>query len=233
MNNIMGIYQITNMVNNKFYIGSSIDIPKRWKQHTSDLKKNKHTNKHLQFAWNKYTEKNFNFQILELVLDEDSLKLIEQKWINKTKCFDGNIGYNISVEANRPNIGYVESHMNCNLVFRDKIEKLRNMKLNSNEKLVFYVLRDYIQYPTNCVVINDNIPSVKELEPLIGLTERSIISVLKSLEEFNLIKRVQHVHKKAIYINPEYYATGKDLETETLKLFGLLECDNEKINSYL
>jgi len=122
---------------------------------------------------------------------------------------------------------------NFNIVYTNRLEEIQNMKLNNNEKLVFYVLRDYIQYPTNCVVIKDEIPSIKELEPLIGLTERSIINVLKALEEKILIKRVQHGHKKAIYINPEYYASGKDLEIETLKLFGLLECDNNKINSYI
>ena len=107
------------------------------------------------------------------------------------------------------------------------------MKLSNNEKLVFYVLRDYIQYPTNCIVINDSIPSIKDLEPLVGLTERSMVGVLKSLEEKKLIKRVQSGHKKAIYVNPEYYASGKDLEIETLKLFGLLECDDTKIDQYI
>ena len=122
---------------------------------------------------------------------------------------------------------------NFNIVYTSRLEEVKDMKLTSNEKLVFYVLRDCIQYPTNCVIINDSVPSIKELEPLIGLTERSIVNVLKTLEENNLIKRVQHGHKKAIYINPEYYASSKELEIETLKLFGLLECDNEKINSYL
>jgi len=122
---------------------------------------------------------------------------------------------------------------NFNIVYTNRLEEIKDMKLNNNEKLTYYVLRDYVQFPTNCIAINDIIPSIKELEPLIGLTEKSIINVLKSLEEKNLIKRVQHGHKKAIYMNPEYYASGKDLEIETLTMFGLLDCDNEKINSYL
>ena len=44
---------------------------------------------------------------------------------------------------------------------------------------------------------------------------------------------VQVGHSKAIYVNPKYCATGKDLDIDTLKLFDLLECDDEKINSYL
>lgn len=122
---------------------------------------------------------------------------------------------------------------NFNIVYTSRLEEIGNMKLSNNEKLVFYVLRDYIQFPTNCVVIKDKIPSIKELEPIVGLTERSIVDVLKSLEEKKLIKRVQYGHKKAIYVNPEYYASGKDLEIETLQLFGLLDCDNEKIEYYI
>jgi len=34
-------------------------------------------------------------------------------------------------------------------------------------------------------------------------------------------------------INPEYYATGKELDIDTLKLFDLVECDDDKINENL
>ena len=120
-----------------------------------------------------------------------------------------------------------------NIVYRNKIEGVMNMKLNTNEKLVFYIMRDFIQHPTNCIVINDHIPTIKELEPIIGLTERSIITALKSLEDKNMLKRVQYGHKKAIYINPEYYASGKELDLDSLKLFGLVKIDDEKVKSYL
>lgn len=119
------------------------------------------------------------------------------------------------------------------IVYRDKIKELNDMKLDKNEKLVYYVLRDFAQYPSNCVVINDSIPTFKELEPLISLTERTIRDSLKTLEIKNIIKLFQSGHRKAIYINPEYYATGKELNIDTLKMFNLLEIDEEKINSYL
>ena len=44
---------------------------------------------------------------------------------------------------------------------------------------------------------------------------------------------VQCGHKKSIYVNPQYTASGKDLDIETLQLFNLIECDEEKVNSYL
>jgi len=60
-----GIYIIRNLVNNKIYIGSSVNIKRRFSQHKSTLRHNTHRNKHLQNAWNKYGEINFEFVILE------------------------------------------------------------------------------------------------------------------------------------------------------------------------
>jgi DNA-binding transcriptional ArsR family regulator len=122
---------------------------------------------------------------------------------------------------------------NFNIVYHSKLEDVMGMKLNSNEKLVYYVLRDYAQYPTNCIVIKDHIPTMTELEPIVGLSERSIRESLKSLEDKGLIKLKQSGHRKAIYINPEYYATGKELDTITLQMFNLIQCNDEKVNEYL
>ena len=61
---IVGIYCITNKITNKIYIGSTIDINRRWKEHKKELSKNKHHNLYLQNSFNKYGHKNFNFHIL-------------------------------------------------------------------------------------------------------------------------------------------------------------------------
>lgn len=122
---------------------------------------------------------------------------------------------------------------NFNIVYREKVKELIDMNLSKNEKLVFFIIRDFAVYPYNCVMINDEIPRFTDLEPIVSLTERSIRDSLKSLEEKNIIKLVQSGHRKAIYINPQYYATGKDLSIDTLRMFNLVECDDEKIDSYL
>lgn len=54
-----GVYQIYNTVNGKRYIGSSIHIEQRFKEHLRNLRANKHVNAHLQCAWNKYGEQSF------------------------------------------------------------------------------------------------------------------------------------------------------------------------------
>ena len=60
-----GIYQIRNTVNNKQYIGSAVNLNKRWKEHRLALRKGIHHSVLLQRAWNKYTEDSFEFRIIE------------------------------------------------------------------------------------------------------------------------------------------------------------------------
>lgn len=90
-----GIYKITNIANNKIYIGSSINIIPRWRVHKSDLNLNRHDNSYLQNAWNKYWPHNFKFEILELCKIEDLIAR-EQHWMDFTKCCDRKFGYNIA-----------------------------------------------------------------------------------------------------------------------------------------
>jgi group I intron endonuclease len=60
-----GIYKIENIINLKCYLGSSVDIKRRWRQHLGNLRCDKHTNRHLQSSWNQYGEGNFTFSVLE------------------------------------------------------------------------------------------------------------------------------------------------------------------------
>lgn len=125
------------------------------------------------------------------------------------------------------------NHSEFNMVHRNKIKEVSNMQLNKNEKLVYYVLRDFVQHPTNCVMINNEIPTFTDLAPLTSLTERTVRECLKALEQKCLLKLVQSGHRKAIYINPEYYATGKELNITTLQLFGLVDFDVDKVEMEL
>ena len=68
---MIGIYGIRNLINDKIYVGQSINIQKRWEQHRSALKHKKHDNRHLQAAWNKYGKDNFIFEVLEECLQQD------------------------------------------------------------------------------------------------------------------------------------------------------------------
>lgn len=60
----IGIYKIENTINKKVYIGQSNNILIRFSNHKYELNSNKHSNSHLQRAWNKYGRENFIFDIL-------------------------------------------------------------------------------------------------------------------------------------------------------------------------
>ena len=87
-----GIYQIRNLVNGKIYVGSSINLRKRLKDHFRDLRNNRHVNQHLQKAYNKYGLDKFVFEVLEYV-EKDMLLEREQYYIDTLNVV--NEGYNI------------------------------------------------------------------------------------------------------------------------------------------
>ena len=86
------VYQIRNIINNKIYIGSTINLKSRINEHKNDLKKNIHSNQYLQNAWNKYGQQSFVFEIL--IIEENDWKGLEQYYIDLLKP-DYNIAKNV------------------------------------------------------------------------------------------------------------------------------------------
>lgn len=68
-----GIYKISNKKNGKIYIGSSVDVDKRWLQHKINLIENNHYNSDLQQDYNKYGKEAFEFKTMKEV-DEENLR---------------------------------------------------------------------------------------------------------------------------------------------------------------
>ena len=81
----MYIYKITNNINQKFYIGKTInDIKKRFACHKSNAKSNKNTI--LCNAFRKYGSENFSISIIEAnILSESDLNNKEIYWISLLK----------------------------------------------------------------------------------------------------------------------------------------------------
>ena len=97
-----GIYQIRNIINNKIYIGSSIDIERRWRKHKERLNKKTHHSPYLQNAWEKYGENSFVFVIKEETQNDKELIILEQKWIDEKFTYLRECGYNARRQADSP-----------------------------------------------------------------------------------------------------------------------------------
>lgn len=96
-----GIYEIRCLPTGKIYIGSAVDLRARWSHHQANLRRGTHRNPHLQAAWNKYGAAGFVFSVLELT-DGAGLLQAEQAWLDRTRCADRTIGFNIYTVAGSP-----------------------------------------------------------------------------------------------------------------------------------
>lgn len=131
-----GIYQVKNKINNKIYIGQSIDIERRWNQHKygkgSIILKN---------AIEKYGLDNFEFTILEEVKTDtktkeqitEELYKKEQFWFDKQKPYEG--GYNINKTA-KPN----ETNFTRDKDLGKKISRIKIENNHTGKPIIQYTL---------------------------------------------------------------------------------------------
>lgn len=174
---ISGIYCIT--INNKKYVGSSINISRRIIQHKSDLNKNKHCNKYLQSAFNKH--KNFSFNILE-----ECSNLIERELYYIKKL---NAEYNLQDPITHFNTKEVyQFNKNGTLIckYENVVEASKKVKLSisniihaaqPNEKLTKTAGGYYWSYNSICPFYNDNRKTTIHLYNLEGKYLKSYNSV--------------------------------------------------------
>lgn len=93
---MIGIYKITNKINNLVYVGQSINVEKRWNAHKKRPfnKKSKDFDIPLYKDIREYGLSNFNFELIE-ECPEEELNEKEQYWIQYYNSFFN--GYNESV----------------------------------------------------------------------------------------------------------------------------------------
>lgn len=140
-----GIYQITNLINNKKYVGQSVDIKKRFREHifSANHKNSKDANMPIHLAMAKYGTENFNCVILEECSKE---KLDEREifWIEQLQTYKN--GYNANTGGGRHehlgrqvdcydfNGNYIKSYPSVTAMAED---------LNATREQAYQVLQGY------------------------------------------------------------------------------------------
>ena len=117
MNKIIGVYKITNTITGDFYIGSSNDVKRRWKEHKKPSVWKKCPNNQMYIDMQKYGVDKFVFQVIAEV-EEGSLKEAEQQFIELLKPTYNNYNangwdterYKESQKEYRKTEKYKESH---------------------------------------------------------------------------------------------------------------------------
>ena len=155
---MIGIYCITNLINNKKYIGQSINIENRWRKHKRNAfnQNRKECNRPLYKAIRKYGLDNFKFEIIEECKIED-LNAREIYWISFYNAADSRYGYNLGKGGYLGNF----NKLNLNLI-ENVIKDLQNFKLSKNDIAIKYNIslqtlnsinsgrswhKEYIKYP--------------------------------------------------------------------------------------
>lgn len=143
---ICGIYKITNTINNKVYIGQSIDIHRRWK----DEKVNAFVTQSKEYqtlkskAFRKYGLENFLFEVVE-ECPPSMLNEREKYWINYYSSYTE--GYNMTMGGDfSPHVNMLSNIEQVKCI----IDDLKNTSLTGIELGEKYGVSDQMISDINC-----------------------------------------------------------------------------------
>ena len=138
-----GIYKIQNLINGKIYIGQSVDIQYRFKNHKSESfnPKSNAYDTAIHRAIRKYGVDNFSFDIIE-ECDQEKLREREIYWIDYYQSF-GN-GYNLTSGGEgvpTVNIKHVQKLWDDGLAVKEIAQNI-----NCQQHTVIRILESYEKY---------------------------------------------------------------------------------------
>ena len=127
------IYKITNIVNNKIYIGkTTTSLKQRFKEHCQ-FARNIQNQTHLANAIRKYGEESFKIEKIDTAKTNDELNIKEQYWIASLDAI--NNGYNLTSGGDGGNTYKYKSNEEMDLI-KEKIRQTKMSGENPHSKAV-------------------------------------------------------------------------------------------------
>ena len=119
---LSGIYKIKNILNNKCYIGSAVNVKVRLQRHLYELNTKTHNNQHLQRSFDKNGAKVFEIEFLELfnIIEYTELLNIEKSYILLFDSIEN--GYNLMLDNSSffSNLNKTKKHIENNRNIQNK-----------------------------------------------------------------------------------------------------------------
>lgn len=138
----MIVYKITNIINNKVYIGlTTTSLEKRWRAHKNLAGK---SDKHLYKSMNKYGVDNFNIEIIEETDSIEKLGELERHYIKTYNSTNPEYGYNITsggehnqLDANPKAKLSLDDVINIRLAYQDGLLTCKEVYQLYKDKIKF------------------------------------------------------------------------------------------------
>lgn len=152
------IYKWTNKLNDKVYIGKSVNLAKRLREYRYEI--NKGNNRPIIRALRKYGFENFDFEIIEDcdTLTDAELLIREQYWIDYYDALNREKGYNI-LRAEETPLDYTSGSKNIKArLNEEQVLNIREMIFlqNISPADVYKMYADEISYDAFCKAYRGN-----------------------------------------------------------------------------
>lgn len=144
----MYLYLITNLINNKKYVGITKNYKERFSYHRAKAFRPNHKeyDKPLYRAFRKYGLENFQFEVLREDLDLEEAKRLEIEFISKLNTLTrNNFGYNIT-EGGDFTSARGEEHHNSILTEEEALDIINRRKKGEERNKVFNLYSDRISF---------------------------------------------------------------------------------------
>ncbi len=224
------IYKITNLINNKFYIGvTKKKLEKRFSEHSK-------ADSHLGRAIRKYGKENFEMILIKLCKSEYEMYMIEKKWVNEKFVLRPDT-YNHMEGGHGGNTikYYCEERMKIHKEIKSKAVSKIWSEMSEEEK---FIRNSKGQKNTNQKIKGSKISSARKKIFLNETEEEKNIRINKAKEGAKKVKKkkcefcgakfrpgnfVKHVD--ACYDNPNSHRFGKRPKKKIVKKYKLTSPD--------